>query len=82
MRIKVWREAHGAKRGFMSRSKMYFSSDQKGRRVQEIAPLLGQADSQRFSFGLKMNNVFVCGIAAVSTLSSIAIGQIGSEVFA
>lgn len=66
----------------MSRSEMYFSSCQGGRRLQEIAPLLGQVDSQVFGFGLKMNNVFVCGIAAVSTLSSIAIGQIGSEVFA
>ena len=66
----------------MSRSEMYFSSGQGGRRVQKIAPLLGQADWQVFGFGLKMNDVFVCDIAAVSTLPSIAIGQIGSEVFA
>lgn len=66
----------------MSCSEMYFSSGQGGRKVQEIAPLLGQADSQVIGFGLKMKNVFVCCIAAVSTLSGIAIGQTGSEVFA
>lgn len=66
----------------MSRSGMCFSSGQGERRVNEIAPLLEQTDSQVFGFGLKMNNVFECGIAVVSTLSGIAIGQTGSEVCA
>lgn len=66
----------------MSSSVKYFSSGQGERGVQEIAPLLGEVNSQVFGFGLIMKNVFVCGIAAVSPLSGVVIRQIDSEVFA